>query len=947
MSKSELLQQFFLALDAHLTKPNRNKHLVFAVLFANILDNLEDFSTIPDLLTENFVKQTINYFKSFTKNRKDMEFQKYMHEFFEKLLETLKKPTVSTIIKIDVLKRLLFYPGTFIFEKITRSKIIQHITLTFDVEGVKELSDVYSDVVTGNLRIDIGPNTNETWLNNDRLYAAHMLVKLLHLPVVQKENDWKADKLGFLMNLSLVKKGGISNIGVELAASLKEAFYGALDLKPAKLEDIQTILLKLVRSFDERINESNLETILRNPISEDVYKTWQKTLETISKIEKKRKKTQGIKSVFLTLFLYMSLQIFNDPKLALQTLKELFSCYERVRKNRKNSLNDTEVNETENSEDPLWIEVVVDLFLNLLSHNSHLLRSVIGNVFPHLCGYLNATAIHQILSVLDPKNDDNPLSQDSDDDDDDDDEDHESDPEEEEENSDESDEDEDEVDEGEDEDMGEEKSTDRLRIALHQALKSNNLDDDQESIDLDQLSDSEGQKLDEALAEAFKQFRPKKGKSKKQNKDSETLTHFRIRALDLIEIYLDSNPDMLLTLEIMLPLLQAVEFSIRDEHQQPLHMRLKAILKKLSTLKKFETTDGVTPVVLADLLKSLLEKGTKNTVIIQEMGEQIAECCIFIIKCSLGLITTETPKKVKKHLKEDLTQIITEELNNFFTKRDCLTPYVLFKNALNLSWEGSLDLCSNLLGFVHGDIKPFKKAQALELLKIFFANQRFLSQSPNKYKKKLKVGVENFIQQTIELFEGMCENPAENKVKEKFLCNLFHVLTGIKSSPLKFEFDWEKVGNVVREYRTFVSFSKDAKTAYNKLCSNLGVPHVVKMKSITKLLDPTKDDDEEEVTQKVKTDKKKKKKLNKNNLKLKKEAKMLRLQSLSEGLSNTVGFASQDFTDQSQDVEMKEVEEIKKKSKKRKSENVENGINDTSKKTKADTPKRAKKKKAV
>ncbi|CAH0548937.1 unnamed protein product [Brassicogethes aeneus] len=908
LTSSEHLVEFFTELDKHLHRPNRNKHLAITTLFSHVLSTVADYEAISDLLGENFVKQTICYFKTFTKYQKDGEFQKQMHDFFEKLVATLKGESVGSTAKIRVLKRLLFHPGTFIFEKITKSKIIQHITSTLDADGVKELSDVYCDVVTGKLSVDIGPNTNERWLNNDRLYAAHLLVKLLHLPVVQKCNDWKVEKLMFLMTMGIFNKS-ISNVGVELANSLKDTFYGSLDLKGSKLEDIQDILTKLVKNLDEKLSVDTLETVLRNPISPENYSTWQKTMLIVDKIDRKKKRSTGIKSVFLTLFLQMQLQLLNDAKLATETLEELFNCYDRVKKSRKNSLNETEQSETSN--DPLWIEVVVDLFLNLLSHNSHLLRSLIGNVFPHLCGHLNATAIHQILSVLDPKNQDNPLTNKNESD-------SESDGDSEEED-DESNEDSEEEESDVDED---EKQTDKLRLALHKALASNQQEDDLESIDLDQLSDSEGQKLDEALAEAFKQFKPNRGRSKKQNKDAETLTHFRVRVLDLIEIYLDSTPNMLLTLEIMLPLLQSVEFSVRDEHQKPLQTRLKSILKKLTACKKFEGLDEVTDITLCDLLKSLLEKGTKNAIIMQEMGEQISDCCIFIIKCS-QIITSieETPKKIKKHLKNNIANTISEELTNYFTKNNCLTPYVLFKSTLNLPWEGNLNITTTLLDFIYdSSIKQFKKSQALELLKIFFTNQRYLSQNPEKLRGKIAEKVSTFVHTTTDFFKDLSANITENKVKEKFLCNLFGVLASIKCCPLKFEgIHWPTLAENVREYRTHVSFSKDAKTAFNKLCNSLGVSHIVKMKqNVTKISTTTEEKDEQQVNGDAKVEKKKKnKKVNNEKLKLKKEAKSLRLQSLSEGFSSKVDF-SEDKIAEDIDVEMEDSEEKKNKKKRKK-----------------------------
>ncbi|KAJ8985239.1 hypothetical protein NQ317_018268 [Molorchus minor] len=149
LAKSEHLPVFLMETDKILHRPNRNKHLIVINLFSIILQNLEDKSIVPMILTRNFIQQTLNYFKMTGGKNKDAEFQQYMQTFFESLLKALSPEEVNLKIKISVLKKLLFYPGTFIFEKVTRSKIIQHITLRLDKEGIKKLAMVYRGVVDG------------------------------------------------------------------------------------------------------------------------------------------------------------------------------------------------------------------------------------------------------------------------------------------------------------------------------------------------------------------------------------------------------------------------------------------------------------------------------------------------------------------------------------------------------------------------------------------------------------------------------------------------------------------------------------------------------------------------------------------------------------------------------------------------------------------------------
>lgn len=832
---TKLIHSFFEALDNHLKTPNRNRLMIFIRILTNAFLDLKDkdkkyFIHIPNFFTNNFIIQLLGYFRTLNQKQKDPEYVQLVHHLFDAVVNLMKIEEISFNVKVLLIRKLLFNPGTFVFEKITKSKLIQQIIFTMDSEGIKSLALLYKNIIKGSEKID-SENDSERWVNNDRLYSVHLLIKLLNLPGMKSENQWKVEQLIFLMELAFFRETD-SNVGRELADSIKTAFFGALDLRLSKLEEVQFVLSQLVHYLSSKLTPENYENILRMPLTTEIYNLWQKTFNIVVKIEKNKKKT-GIKSVFLTLFLHMSLQLFNDVKLAEDSLTELFNCYERTKKeksDRRNSKKSEESFAVENGDDPLWIEVVTDLFLSLLSHNSHLLRTVINSVYPHLCEYMTPTTIHQVLSVLDPESE-NPLSKNQD-------------------TRDLSDNDSDESktddgsgsdSEGEsmlDSSLDDETVSDKLKMALHQALFVGGVPSDDESIDLDKLSETEGETLDKALGEVFRQYKPNIGKMKKQSKDQEVLTHFRVRVLDLIEIYLDSVPSMYLTLEIMLPLLKSLEFSIRDHHQKPLNNRLKGLLKKLVNLKKFSNTNDVNDENLVELLKSLLDKGTKNNNLIQDMEQQIADCCVFVIKCSDILINSDdTPKKVKKHLYSNISKVLCEEIHNYFNKRECHIPYILFKTLIRLSWNGNIELARNLLNFLFDEnIKQFKKSQVLELLIMFYSNQRFLSQNLDNVQDIMSANENEFCIKLVAFLNSLSEEPDRKDIKDRFICLLFNFLTILKNSSVKININWTDLGNYVREYRSHKSLSTDAKSAFSKLCRSLGISNIVQMNNnITKV----------------------------------------------------------------------------------------------------------------
>lgn len=440
---------------------------------------------------------------------------------------------------------------------------------------------------------------------------------------------------------------------------------------------------------------------------------------------------------------------------------------------------------------------------------------------------------------------------------------------------------------------------------------------------MDEIDEEESHKLDEALAEAFRNTKKARGKNVKQNKDDKTLTHFRVRVLDLIEIYLDSEPSMLLCLEIAIMLLQILEFSIRDVHQKPLEQRVRSCLKKLSSLKKFSSTDGVTEDVLLEMLNSFLDKGSKSAFIYQDMEDKISECCLFIIRCSLLLPKEEnlSPKKLKKKLLHSpLVETIKNSLEAFFIKRDCPLPVVLFKDILKSVWEGNWALIPILVDIpFNNEIRPFRRSQALELLRLFYMNNRFRLSNVETFNKKILPLETKLSADTINFLRTLSENPKECKVKEKFICNLFNLLHAVKNIGGNENCDWVTIGNLIREYRSHVSLSKDAKTAYNKLCRILGIPSLVKMQLITNGHNESEEETQSETKsqnsdKKIDKKRKKNKSLKKDKQKLKKEAKLLREKAASEGLEQNINFNNMLLTNLNTD-ELTEGDEVHTKNK--------------------------------
>lgn len=926
---SNILGEFWSGIDKKFDKPSRTMEVLSLELLNMIVPQLTDKSILPSLLSPNFIQYMLKRFTSSKKNRKDSVANSF-RAFFNHIVTALNDKDISTKIPISVIKKLILHPGDLMIEKTTGTKILQMITSNLTTKTVKKLSKIYHEIASNSVKRVI--NDRElSWLNAERLYAAQLLSKLLGHSAVNSEHAWRLDQLKYLFDSGFCES---SNIGVELASQFRDMFYRALDHKLPKLDDLRSVLSDLVDYLDQEIFQKKTKT-LRNPLDEIAIEAWNKMTTFIKRPETDFKSKNAV-LIFFTMELSMGLHLFLDTEMAISSINEIQSCSERLlskKINKKNKKDKT--NEAEN--EPEWVEVIVDLLLSLLSRNNHLLRSLGKCVFPHLCPELTSTSIHQILAVLDPKDERGPLgpknseedddksndesgseSDDADSGEDNDDKNEEKESEEDmelDESSDDGMDDDDDDNEDEDED---ETVTDRLRLALHQALGDASAQTDDEDVDIDAIDDEEGKRLDASLAAAFKILREsRRNQKKKQKKSAEALTHFRVRVIDLLEIYLDCSPSMALALDMLVPMFALLEFSIKDQHQKPLENRVRSCLKKLSSVKKFKDHDNVDEKLIKDMAKLLIQKGERSTSICQEMGDKLAECCTFLIRCTqqAGLPAST------------LVDIYAENLTAFFKKRDCILSAVLFKSALQLSWDGIWQFVPLIVDYAFDpSIRSFRRGQALEFLTVFYRNNRVINNEEHKnlrqkLEKKLCENSISWFKETNESQVGQSDDKSQQngtigkEVRQKFVCLLWTLLKAIYQHHIPKAWNWNAIADAMVEYRKINSLSKDAKSAYNRLAQNIGAPinikTTIKQEKIENGGDATKvvngelknEDEVDDENEDSKDEKKNKKKKKHDYKKQKKEARELRAKAMAKGLED-LNFSSLGLLNGSEDPEI-------------------------------------------
>lgn len=383
-------------------------------------------------------------------------------------------------------------------------------------------------------------------------------------------------------------------------------------------------------------------------------------------------------------------------------------------------------------EEPEWQDVLTDALLQLLLQTGHFWRECVNLVTYALIPHLRTSNLEQILEVLNMNK--NPLSKKNDDDEE------ESDEEEEEEvekdssdDSDEEDSDDDGEEEDDDEDGGEDEEESHLaqiRESVRQALVAEGeAEDDASSVDWNDVDEEQGQRLNAALERSFQLFKPKSGKSlakqkptKSERIDNTSLLHFRIRALDLLDLFSTQKPTQAVILDVLLCVFQVFSHTITDTKLQSLREASLKLLKKLLTKNiDFESKPDKAPILEA--IEQLMSTGEEQVDEDQDKKKQPqssrqskAEVTVWRDKCFAYLVSqgslNEEPKK------SAVWPLLVEFLELWVANRRSRLSLASFEALFQAGqWAGVAPLAVLLVS--HLDVaktRSLRRAQILKLL---------------------------------------------------------------------------------------------------------------------------------------------------------------------------------------------------------------------------------------
>ncbi|KAI9337260.1 DNA polymerase phi-domain-containing protein [Obelidium mucronatum] len=374
---------------------------------------------------------------------------------------------------------------------------------------------------------------------------------------------------------------------------------------------------------------------------------------------------------FELLFLHVLLQVYTEPVDAVNILDELKSCADLVFSDntpptpsgatpqQKKKRTAAEMNGTKNNDDdeedededkPNPVDVIIDILLSFLAKPSALFRGVVENVFKVFAPLLTESGLGLVFDILKAKSGvagAEELFEEEGDDDDDDDEDDEDDVEEidasefangqagqDEEEDDDMDSDDSDDDDDDEESEIEEDNIDELKNRLMAALggvagdaADMNPDDMAAEDDDDEksLGDDEMEAFDEKLSAIFRERK----KAKNQQRDTkQQVLHFKLRAVDLLDIYIRKQPTNPLILSLIMPSLAIILETAESEESRELHTKMCTLVRtRLGQIKETPTVDT-------------LENGIALLKQVQELAAKAPSASVAALCSQLSLLIT-------------------------------------------------------------------------------------------------------------------------------------------------------------------------------------------------------------------------------------------------------------------------------------------------------------------
>lgn len=534
---------------------------------------------IGDIFSKNFLHCLINHLS---------DEDRYLYRAAKRVtskLEKVSKQNPTLVYPIAI--HLLGERGSLNFDRVTNTKLVEHILPLADEQGILQLFQLLLSYVK-RCPEDIASDTKAVeWR---RQWATDTMLSILRSNRSIKQEPWVRELLEIFIAYGYFEVPESEEVIPKFSEGTQNMFrlrlMSALSyLSSSAFQQSQT---------DHQLGDKNWPYVALNyllelekspknnlliSMDESVIEIVQKSLSVLHKVTKKiDKKAQHLQQLnaFQLLYSLVLLQVYAGDTDSIDVLEDIDNCYSKVF-NKKSKREST-------SNEPTAMEILTEVMLSLLSRPSLLLRKLVDMLFTSFSEDMNRESIHLICDVLKAKEsvkDSEGMFAGE------------------------------EVEEdafGEtemDEDDFEEIDTDEIEEQSDWEMISNQdasdneelerkldkvLEDadakvkDEESSEEELMNDEQMLALDEKLAEVFRERKKASNKEKKKNaqETKQQIVQFKVKVIDLIDNYYKTQPNNGLGFEFLIPLLEMI---LKTKHKV-LEEKGQAVFRnRLSKLK--------------------------------------------------------------------------------------------------------------------------------------------------------------------------------------------------------------------------------------------------------------------------------------------------------------------------------------------------------------------------
>lgn len=655
------------------------------------LENLNKREQVEVLFSPNLLRCLINQLSGE---------DRHLNKAAKRIVNIIKQTSAEkSFVTIPVIKAFLTGKnGSPNFDKLTNTKTVEELVSLVPKSQLKELSDMFCGIFVSP---GVDKNEKPKAIDGRRQWALDYLLKIVRSRTREKKevngkSTWAwIDTIDWIeVPIDLLIKCGYFKNAQKCGPELSER---GVETSRDRLDSIMKAIVGMPRPNDggswayyviDRITTLEEKEELINPFQDELLTARDKALKTVKKIHKKRKTPHIDGSelkAFELLFSLVLLRVYSSDTDAASVLDEIQMCYNNI-------IGQRNIEEIDVDEEIDTSQVLTEILLTFLSKKSALLRKLSETVWETFSSEVSAESLGLLYDVLQTKESkegqdemfegEDDEGEEEEDDDDEEKEKEDSDNEANDESGDEEEEEESDDESDTSEDMDEEmKEADReynkqladaLRVNEEAAEEksSGSESDDDESMDDEQMLALDGHLVNvlrqrQALMDEHKKKKKTEERDAKQN-----VVEMKSRVLDLVDLYVKTQPSNLNILTAIVPLLSLIRTTKERQLGEKAHKILKASLCKVREPPVLQNDDEYTEVlVILDQIHQQARKSTNNA---HSLASN--QCSIFVSK----IIVKYDPSKAS-----EVVSIYAESLTDWVQRKQSKINPGMFNDFVN------------------------------------------------------------------------------------------------------------------------------------------------------------------------------------------------------------------------------------------------------------------------